>query len=360
MTGLLAGGASCAAVQGGLLASAVARRRSQLAPAIVGGNKTSKAKRRSPRQQDSAPPQRTSALEDGVPVGSFLLGKLTTHTALGAMLGLLGDAVALSVKTRAFVQIGSGFIMVLLALDLFGVQAVRALVPTPPASWGRRVRRNTRLSSVFGPAILGGSTVLIPCGITIGMEFMAIASGSALTGAAIMATFVIGTSPLFAAIGYAARRSTVLLRGRLSVLAAAAVMLAGLVSINTGLVLADSRYTFANARRALAGSQGSNTQAAKPVPPPGADGVQRVALSATNGGYSPSVIQARAGIPTSLTVQTNNVQGCTRAFVIPSTGLQEYLPESGNTTFDLGTLQPGSIRFTCAMGMYSGSIEVVA
>lgn len=353
LTGLLAGGASCAAVQGGLLAGAVARRR-QPESAAAG-----KGKGRSRKPAALPPP---SALEDAVPVGSFLAGKLVTHTALGALLGLLGDAVQLSVKTRAFVQIGSGLLMLLLALDLFGVQAVRWLVPTPPASWGRLVRRNTQLSSAFAPAVFGGATILIPCGVTLGMEFLAVASGSALAGAAIMATFVVGTSPLFAAIGYAARRSTALLRGRLSVLAAAAVLVAGLVSINTGLVLADSTHTISSVlRTVIEGSESNETEtAAGPLPIPGPDGVQRVTLTATSGGYSPSLLRVRAGIPTTLTVHTDGVFGCTRAFVVPSTDLQEYLPETGDTDFDLGSLEPGRVRFTCAMGMYSGSIEVVA
>jgi sulfite exporter TauE/SafE len=352
VTGLLAGGASCAAVQGGLLAGVVARRH----PAPVAA--ASKGRRDRPRKPPVPP---SSALEDAVPVGSFLAGKLVTHTALGALLGLLGDAVQLSVKTRAWVQIGAGVVMVLLALDLFGVKAVRWLVPSPPATWGRLVRRSTRWSSGFAPAVLGGATILIPCGVTLGMEFLAIASGSALAGAAIMATFVVGTSPLFAAIGYAARRSTALLRGRLSVFAAAAVLVAGLVSVNTGLVLADSSVTLTSALRSVTGGNNADADtAAAPLPVPGPDGVQRVTITATNGGYGPSVLRVRAGVPTTLTVRTDGVLGCTRAFVIPSTGLQEYLPETGDTAFDLGPLEPGRVRFTCAMGMYSGSIEVVA
>ncbi len=353
VTGLLAGGASCAAVQGGLLAGAVARRRGE-AELVAPGAATKGERPRKP-----FPPPSAAVLDDAVPVGSFLAGKLVTHAALGALLGLLGEVVRLSVKPRAFVQIGAGVIMVLLALDLFGVRAVRAVLPTPPAAWGRLVRRNARWSSAFGPAVLGGATILIPCGVTLGMELLAVASGSALAGAAIMATFVVGTSPLFAAIGYAARRSTTLLRGRLSVLAAVAVLVAGLVSINAGLVLADSSVTLSSELRSITG-EATPPQATGPLPVPGSDGVQRVTLTANNGGYSPSVLRVRAGVPTTLTVHTDDVFGCTRAFVIPSTGLQEYLPETGDTAFDLGRLEPGRVKFTCAMGMYSGSIEVIA
>ena len=117
VTGLLAGGASCAAVQGGLLAGAVARRRGDPEP-------TARETRAQRRRRRPAVPVR-SLRDDATPVGAFLAGKLVSHTLLGALLGLLGDAVQLGVRTRAVVQITAGVLMLVLALDLFGVDAVR-------------------------------------------------------------------------------------------------------------------------------------------------------------------------------------------------------------------------------------------
>src|SRR5437660_3129073 len=70
LTGLLAGGASCAAVQGGLLAGAVARRR-QTDPALVPAD-------------GAVPPLAPRRTDDVVPVAGFLAGKLLSHVALGA------------------------------------------------------------------------------------------------------------------------------------------------------------------------------------------------------------------------------------------------------------------------------------
>lgn len=201
LTGLLAGGASCAAAQGGLLAGAVARRPH---PEAVGA---------SPRSL--VPPDGLGSGGD-LPVAGFLAGKLVSHAALGAALGVLGSALQLSFRSRAGLQILAGAVMLVLAADLLGVRAVRRFVPRPPAVWGRLVRRSGRWGGALGPAVLGSATVLIPCGVTLSMEFLAVASGSALSGAAVMAAFVVGTTPLFAVIGYAARRSTTALRARLS------------------------------------------------------------------------------------------------------------------------------------------------
>lgn len=121
LTGLFAGGASCAAVQGGLLAGAVARRHPD--PATTGSRKAG-------RTAATAPPR--GRLADVAPVGAFLAGKLASHMVLGATLGLAGDAVQVAPRVRAYVQIVAGLVMVLLALDLVGVTVVRRLVPSPP------------------------------------------------------------------------------------------------------------------------------------------------------------------------------------------------------------------------------------
>jgi sulfite exporter TauE/SafE len=344
LTGLLAGGASCAAVQGGLLAGAIARRRH---PHAAGA---------SPKAL-TAPPAATSG-GDTIAVAGFLAGKLVSHAALGAALGAVGSAVQLSFRSRASLQLLAGAVMVVLAADLLGVRAVRRVVPQPPAAWGRLVRRSGRLGGALGPALLGAATVLIPCGVTLSMEFLAVASGSPLSGAAVMAAFVVGTSPLFAAIGYAARRSTAVLRSRLGVLAGAAVLVAGLVSINSGLTLSGSSVTLSSAWRSL--RSGANPSGPAEVVTPAPDGSQRIVITVRNAGYFPSRVAARAGVPTRLVLRSVRADGCTSAIVFPTLSLERILPENGDTEIDVGPLRPGRHRFTCSMGMYSGVIEATA
>jgi len=341
LTGLLAGGASCAAVQGGLLAGAVARRR-QAHPALV-------------RAGVAAPSVAPARTDDAVPVAGFLVGKLLSHAALGAALGALGGAVELGFRARALLQIAAGVLMVLLAADLLGVRTVRRLLPQPPASWGRLVRRSGQWGGALGPGMLGLATILIPCGVTLSMEFLAVASGSPVSGAAVMAAFVIGTTPLFAALGYAARRSTAALRGRLSVLAGAAVLIAGLVSVNAGLTLRGSSFTLSSAWESLRGEASAPVGAAAPLSP---DGTQRLLITVRPGRYSPAHLAARAGVPTQLVLHSDGATGCTRAIVFPTLHVERTLPADGDTVIDVGKLRPGTHRYTCAMGMYTGTIEV--
>ena len=346
LTGLLAGGASCAAVQGGLLAGVVARRR------VAEPVPVSASSRRRPvsRRRSAAPPA-----GDFLPVAGFLAGKLVSHVLLGAALGALGSAVGLGFEARAVLQITVGVVMVVLAADLLGVPGVRRLVPQPPASWARLVRRSGRWGGALGPAVLGSATVLIPCGVTLSMEFLAVASGSPLSGAAVMAAFVVGTSPIFAAVGYAARRSTAVLRGRLAVLAGMAVLVAGLASVNAGLTLRGSSFTLSSWWRALGGGgQAAPAVAAEPVGP---DGVQQLVITVRPRSYSPAHLAARAGVPTRLVLRSAGASGCTSAVVFPSLGVERMLPDNGDTVIDVGRLRAGTHRYSCAMGMYGGTIE---
>jgi sulfite exporter TauE/SafE len=163
VTGLFAGGASCAAVQGGLLAGAVARqRKTEVEVAASAG----RSKRKSRRQPEPPPPR---LADDAVPVAGFLVGKLASHILLGALLGTLGDAVQIGFRARATMQIVAGVVMIALAADLLGFQPIRRVMPRPPAAWGRTVRRSARWGGGMAPAMLGFATILIPCGITLSM-----------------------------------------------------------------------------------------------------------------------------------------------------------------------------------------------
>jgi sulfite exporter TauE/SafE len=389
VTGLFAGGVSCAAVQGGLLAGLVARQRATTTdtradggrvavatgarreaagrPAPAGkagkaGPKTGSAGRQTPhaaRRARTAPPPpaplAARLADDLAPVGAFLTGKLVSHTLLGALLGALGTVVQFSPTLRAAAQLAAGTLIVAFGLAQLGVRGLRRFTIEPPAAWSRFVRGRARSQSAFAPALLGLATILVPCGVTLSVEALALTSGSAWTGAATMAVFVIGTSPLFAALGYAARKAATAWRGRLAVATGLVVVGLGLYTFNGGLTVLDSP---------LAANRLSQTLGFAP-PPATAEtvttdtsGRQTAVLTATTGSYSPENIQVKAGVPTTLTVRADNAGGCIRAFIIRDK--QYILPETGDTTIDLGVLAPGELDFRCGMGMYTGRLTIVA
>jgi sulfite exporter TauE/SafE len=140
-------------------------------------------------------------------VGVFLAGKLLSHVALGAALGAFGAALQPPPRVRAILLLAAAALMVVFAAEMLGLRAVSRWAPRPPLRGVRLVRRSSRQAWAVTPAVLGVATVLVPCGVTLSMELLAITSGSVLGGAAVMAGFVAGTAPLFAALGYLLRQS---------------------------------------------------------------------------------------------------------------------------------------------------------
>lgn len=353
LLGLLAGGVSCAAVQGGLLAGLVARQQTGSPPLA--------ARKRS----STAPAPKATAADDLAPVGGFLAGKLLSHTILGALLGVLGTVVQLSSHVRAMVQLAAGVLIIAMGLGQLGVRGFTGLVFTPPASWTRLVRGRARSQSTLAPAVLGISSILIPCGVTLSVMALAIASGSAWQGALILAVFVIGTAPLFTVLGYAAaraRRAHGSARKGLAVATGVVVLALGVFTFNGGLELTGSPL----AASSLASTLGLTGDKAAAADSPAGErvvveaGRQTVIVTATEGAYTPGNLDVTAGLPTTLIVRSDRAQGCVRAFVIPSLGVEKVLPVNGDTSIDLGVLKPGKLAYSCGMGMYTGKITIKA
>lgn len=214
------------------------------------------------------------------------------------------------------------------------------------------IRNRSKSADAFAPALLGAATVFLPCGVTLAMELLAIQSGSAALGGAIMFVFVLGTSPIFFLLGYFAMTAGETLRAQFLKLAAIPILILGLLSLNAAMTLLGTQYTYQGAKDALASGGGPTTPA-----PVAADGVQEVRIKAGAGGYSPGAVSIRAGRPARVIFVTDGSAGCTRSLVFM--GQSGVLPASGQAVIDLPPQEAGTIRFTCGMGMYSGKIEVV-
>lgn len=339
MTGLTAGGLSCLAVQGGLLASSIA----------------SQAQKDLAETDKDQPGREKHAAQ---PIALFLGAKLIAYIVLGALLGLIGSALQLTPHLRAFVQIAIGLFMVGTALRLLNVHPIfRYFSIEPPKRITRYIRRTAKQGSddTVTPIFLGAITVLIPCGVTVAMMALAIGSGSPVAGALILGAFVLGTTPVFFTLAYLATKLGERLQANFLKVAGAVVLILGLVSIDGGLVLAGSPITFAAFQQSLTQPTEPTTQPAASSAAP-ANG-NTLTLSASNYAYSPRVIQAKAGQPYTLLITSEHNTGCGRSFVIPALNIQKTLPENGPTSIDIPAQPAGALKLTCIMGMYNATIQ---
>ena len=130
---------------------------------------------------------------------------------------------------------------------------------------------------------------------------------------------------------------------------AAVVLVLGLLSVDSGLTLMGSPFSVTNMMEA------ARSEPQPAVVPVSSDGM--ILLNALNNGYSPRQLRAPANRALTLNVVTEGVYSCSRAFVIPSLGVETLLPASGVVPIAIPPQPPGTVmQFTCSMGMYTGVI----
>lgn len=345
LTGLTSGGVSCAAMQGGILASTIANQ-----------------KRAEGKKIPSDAISNSFDIGDWGPVASFLTAKLIAHIILGFFLGWLGSAITLSLNMRLFFQGFAALFMFASAMNLLEVHPIfRYIVIAPPKFARRLIKNNTTADRLFAPGLLGLLTIFIPCGVTQAMEILAISSGSPLQGALIMGSFVLGTSPVFVLIGVATAKLSEV--WRVYFLRSAAILLIGmaLYSLNGILQVSDSNYSLERIGPKivkLLPPYDTDPKSA-PLTPTIVDGVQPVTINILNSGYSPKQFAVKSGTPVKLTVNAGDVYSCATAFTFRAFGINAFVKPNTNQIFTFTPDKKGLYTFSCSMGMYSGTMEVI-
>jgi uncharacterized protein len=338
LTGLLTGGLTCMAVQGGLLAATLAQREEERLKNNLksGGN--------------------------ALPIIAFLVAKLTAYTLLGFLLGSLGSIFQLSIFFKVVMQIAVGVFMLGTALNILNVHPIfRYFVIQPPKFLTRLVRKQSKSQDVFAPAILGSLTIFIPCGTTQAMMALAIASGSPIIGASILFAFILGTSPVFFVLGFFAAKLGDIFQQKFMRLAAFAIIILAIFNINNAIALSGSNLTLGNIGKniwcvfTVCESTGAGVTGTSEAEINNNPTITIVAL-----GYTPNTINVKAGAQIKLKIVNTTGTSCVQAFTIPSLGLQKVVPPGTSNELDFtAPSTPGQIPFMCSMGMYRGVINVL-
>ena len=86
------------------------------------------------------------------------------------------------------------------------------------------------------------------------------------------------------------------------------------------------------------------------------DGRQIIDISA-KGGYSPRIVEAKAGVPTVLRVRTNGTFDCSASLVIPALSYRAFLKPAGVEEIAISVEEAqGTLQGLCSMGMYNFQI----
>lgn len=119
-------------------------------------------------------------------------GRLISYTVLGALFGAFGSIITYDTQFKSMLFTLSGALVVLIGLMMWGVPLLRRISPelTKPCRFKK--------GSAFTVGLLTG---LMPCGALTAMWALSASSGSALSGAADMLAFGLGTCVFMLAFG---------------------------------------------------------------------------------------------------------------------------------------------------------------
>jgi sulfite exporter TauE/SafE len=143
----------------------------------------------------------------------YNLGRITTYSLLGGILGYIGSFVTYVGEHRGIpgaVLLISGAFMVLMGLNIAGVLGKRGLFEetgiTMTSAFRNALHRVLALKSVWSTYLLGLLLGFLPCGLLYPIFMNAAASGGFISGTLIMAVFGFSTVPAMMSFGLLIKR----------------------------------------------------------------------------------------------------------------------------------------------------------
>lgn len=267
-------------------------------------------------------------------------GRLVSYTLIGGIIGALGSVIRLSTAVQSAIQVIAAALMVLMALNMLDAGGFKGLLPALPGGLRARLLMKGRNSSLWVGLVNG----LMPCGPLQAMQLYALSTGSWWMGALSMLCFCLGTVPLMLGFGLVSGRLNARFAKPMRVISGLLVLVMGMAMLTNGLALSGVQLGPVGALNADAAVAEA--------------GLQTVRSELEWRGYPD--ITVKAGVPVRWVIHADagRITGCNNEMVIPGLSLRVPLHE-GDNVVEFTADTPGTIPYTCWMGMLRGTINVV-
>ena len=331
--GLIASVSSCAALVGGVLLS-MSKQWNQL----YGGKDEDKR---------------------ALPFTLFNIGRLVSFTIFGGILGVIGSVFQLSLRMTSVLIIAVSIMMVIIALQMLGVTWAKKIRFGFPKLLSRYASNEQNFKGKYMPFTIGAMTFFLPCGFTLMAQTVALTTGNFFLSALMMLTFALGTLPMLGFLSFSSVRlqKNAAFGGTFNLLAGVFILLFAIFNVNAQLNVLGivSASDFA---RSSSNENDKKQVTGVQVVGEGADRKQLAFIDAVGFEYFPKNITLKAGIPTKLTVNNENVFGCAQAMWLGGLS-DEVLYLSGPESVAEFTPQKGKYKVSCTMGMVDPIIVTV-
>ena len=268
-------------------------------------------------------------------------GRVLSYTLIGAIAGGIGSVLTLGGIFKGFVAVTAGIAMLIMALNMLGVfRSLRKLWPKFSGKTHASLFARIKSGSSFLIGLLNG---LMPCGPLQAMQLYALSTGSSLQGALSMLAFSLGTIPLMFGFGLISSKLNRKYSRVMLTVSSMLIFVMGLNILGNGLALSGVFLPQRNASAVIQAMQD--------------EGVQTLRTEIDYGSYP--AVRVKAGIPVDWTIiiPEGKLNGCNGEILIPAYQIDVVLQE-GENSVSFFPEQPGTISYSCWMGMIRSTIEV--
>ena len=284
----------------------------------------------------------------------FNAGRVISYALLGALLGLIGAKLQLSLTVSSVIAVAVAILMLVVALQMLGIRYFQRFQLALPKFITRSVANEKKFKGRSMPLVMGALTFFLPCGFTLSAQSIALLSGSALHGGLIMLAFALGTLPTLLLIGVGSARLSGDQKRSATFTKIAGILLLffSLYTINSGLNTLGAP-SFDDALAKLTWQRDGL--------PTIVNGKQIVKVTATATAYQPNYLKVKVGVPVRWEIFDGGTSGCTSVFIsralLPNDRI--FLKHGETSVREFTIRRPGRFKFSCAMGMVTGVMEAV-
>ena len=291
-----------------------------------------------------------------IPSLLYNTGRVISYSAIGFLLGGLGmlltggDGTGIPLMLQGILKIIAGLFMVVMGINMLGIIPVlRKLQIRFPKKLANKISKKRRREN--RPFFVGLLNGLMPCGSMQSMQIIALGSGNPVSGAAAMLMFSLGTVPLMLGFGSVVSALGKKYSRAVTQIGCILVVVLGLAMLSQGVSLSVVNID----RTGLTSGKTGELNTAEIS----TSGDMQYVDSELDFGSYPE-ITVYSGIPVKWTIHVPEevINGCNYKMVLSAYGItHEFTPGENVIEFTPG--EPGTVSYTCWMGMINGKINII-
>lgn len=268
----------------------------------------------------------------------YNLGRLTSYTVIGGIVGLIGSVFKVNTYIQGIVIVIASIFMLMMSLNMMGILNFSLKFKRP------KVFNKLKLKGAFIIGLLNG---LMPCGPLQAMQVYALSTGSFVYGALSMFLFCLGTIPLMLFVGMISSFLNNKNRKILNKISTVLILMLSIIMFNRGLL--GMGIDVSNILKP--NYEGYLKSEIK-------DDYQVVEFDLTYSGYEDIVVQK--GIPLKIIINAgdDSLTGCNNSIKMNSFNVSKDL-KVGQNIIEITPTETGTFTYTCFMEMIKNKILVI-